>query len=239
MREATLKFYQQNRLIIFPIMIVLCCLTLILIVILPQTGKLLGNQAAAGAIQKKSAVLEAKAAELENYDTADLNNKVKFALGSLPAEKDFATAVGFIQNLTATSGFSIASLTLGGDFKDQNTTSYSINLNLLGPIKSLQTLLNNIENSPRLMRVRSMESTTKADSETGSIFLIVDILYAADTGRLGAIDSPLPQLSQTDQEILSELVRLNPAPVVSAGFPTEGQSTTEELPSRGKANPFE
>lgn len=228
-REEITKFYLNYRLYIFPVIVVLSCLILIIFVIYPQITKLVQNQKLQGQILNKSKFLDAKVEALEGYDSADLNQKVNFAINSYPTEQDFVSAIGVLQNLATQSGFNIVSINLGsGSNKAGNTQSYTLRLDISGPQTLIPLLLSNIEDSPKLMRVNSLDS---GGGSQGAISLNVDILYAPAPKEFGNVDSPLPELSQKDQEIMTKLAK--------TGASVFQLQTASQLGPRGKANPFE
>ncbi len=236
-KDEIIKLYQAQRLYIFPSLVALASLILIILVIYPQTIKLITNQKVKGEIFNKSQFLEAKAQSLESYDPTDLNRQVNFAVGSYPTDRDFVSALALLQSLTLQSGFSITSMSLeNASSKGQNaqSQSYNIKIDILGPSPLLPTLFSKIENSPRLMRVSSVELTSGKDSQGAAVSLTVEVLYSSAAGGLGSNDSPLPQLSQKDEEVIAKLAKLGP--------PVRSQQTTAQsvqLGPRGKANPFE
>lgn len=229
-KEGLLKFYLHYRLYIFPAVAVVSSLILIIFVIYPQAVKLLTNQKLEQDLSKKGAFLEEKAQALESYDTADLSEKIKYVLSSYPTDKDFANAVGVLQNLMAQAGFNIVSLSLGGSSgKEAKLQSYSVKLDLLGPLRFLPVLLSNIEGSPRLMRVSGIETTVGKDEASATITLNIEVLYSEAPSGFGTVDSPLTQLSQKDEEVLAALA--------SSGV-SQLEATAAAAP-RGKSNPFE
>lgn len=231
-KEAILQLYQTYRLYIFPAIVALSSLVLIIFVIYPQTIKLVTNQKVEGEILDKSKLLVAKAEALENYDPTDLSQKVDIAINSYPVDKDFVSALGILQNLTSQAGFSIITMSLGsGSIKIPNTQAYNIKLDVLGPGSLLPVLLSNIESSSRLMRMSSIEVTLGKDSKATIISLNVDVLYSSAPQAFGSVDSPLPELSEQDQEVIVKLARV--------GTSASSHQITSQLGSRGKANPFE
>lgn len=231
-KEYLLKFYQKNRFYIFPIIVGLSSLILIMLVILPQTNKLLTNQKAVGEISKKSQFLEAKAQALEAYDPQDLKIKVDSALVVYPTDKDFASIVGVLQEISARSGFNITSLSLGqGSITGASAQSYSVKLGLLGQASALKTLFNNIEGSSRLMKISRVE-TTLGQGNNATASLTIEVLYAPASGDFGSVDSPLPELSQKEQDILARLASTTQRISIQ-------QSGGSTIGPRGKSNPFE
>ena len=226
-KEELIKFYQNYKMIIFPVLVAICSVILIAVIVLPQTMKLLSSQEVENEILKKSQILEAKAQDLESYDQQDLSVKLNSALNSFPSDKDYAKAVGLLQELAIQSGFIISSLNLGADSQGGGgAQSYNINMAVLGPLDSVQNLLSSIESSSRIMRVKSLESSVKSDLSSASITLNIALLYSSFAGTATDIDSPLPELSEKDEEILAKLEPLKP-------------DISSQLPARGKSNPFE
>lgn len=230
-KEELLNFYQAYRLYVFPAIIVLSSLILITLVIYPQTIKLINNQKVEGEIFNRAQLLEVKAQTLESYDSVDLEKKVDFALGFYPAEKDFVSALGLLQNVASQAGFNIISITVGGgSSKIVDIQNYNIKMEVIGSSRQLSTLLNNIENSPRLMRVSSAETTIGKDDK-GYTSLTIDVLYSSAPQKPGSIDSPLPELSNKDEEVIVKLSQV--------GTQEKFRFSTSSLGPRGKENPFE
>jgi len=199
------------------------------LVIYPVAVKLITNSKVEGEILSKSKFLETKAQALDSLDQVDLDRKVNFALGSLPTDKDFVSAFGLLQSLTSESGFSTTAISLGSDAsKNINAQSYNLKLAIVGPVTLLPILLSNIENSSRLMRVSSFE-TTAGGLQAGTISLNIDVLYLSAPTDFGSVDSPLPGLSEKDDEVIAKLAKGD----------TAASTPTTQLGPRGKENPFE
>lgn len=233
-KEEILKFYQDYRLFIFPAIVALSSLILIIFVIYPQAVKLITNNKIEGEIINKSDLLSSKTQALESLDPADLKTKVDYLLYSYPTDKDFVSAMALLQNLTQSAGFNVVSMSLGSSSQAAATDqSYSLKLDILGSTTQLPILLSSIESSARLMRVSNVEVVTGKDAQGVSISLNVDVLYSAAPKEFGSIDSPLPALSDKDEEIIASLARAG----ISAG--SQVSQSTAPLGPRGKVNPFE
>lgn len=232
-KEELLKLYQSYRLYIFPAIIGLSSLILIVFIIYPQMAKLISNQKVEEEFTIKSNFLEAKAQTLGSYDPADLERKVNIAVGSYPVDKDFISAVSLLQSIVTEAGFNISSISLGsGLAKSTGSQSYSIKLDLTGQNSLLPTLLNKIENSSRVMKVGSVETVIAKDGNAATVALSVDVLYSSAPSSFGSVESPLPELSAQEEEVIAKL-----ATVDNNGVNFE--QSIGELGPRGKANPFE
>ncbi|MBI2600129.1 hypothetical protein HYW43_04410 [Candidatus Daviesbacteria bacterium] len=232
-KEEVLNFYLTYKLYLFPVVIVLSSLVLIMFVIYPQTSKLISNQKIAGDILSRATTLEVKAQALENYDSADLGLKVNYALSAYPTDKDFATAIGLLQNLTIQSGFNIASLSIGSSSsKKVGSQSYTIKLDIVGSVLAVPALLNNIEHSPRIMRISGVEVNMDRNSKLAAVSLVVNMLFAPSPTNFGSIDSSLPELSVNDQETIQKIAKFG------ASVTKPSQAVNLSSP-RGREDPFE
>lgn len=230
-KEIIIKLYQKYRLYIFPGVVALSSLFLIVFVIYPQTVKLISNQQATGDLMNKSKFLEAKVSALENYNEEDLSRRVKLSLSSFPAERDFGNVIELLQQLVRQSGFSIASITLGNTSnKLANSESFEIKLEINGTRALLPFLLDSLEKSPRLMRISNIEASSNQNSGVLEAALGIEVLYSSLPQNFGSIDSPLPEFSQKDEELVVALARS-----VGSILP----SATVSASPRGRQDPFE
>lgn len=230
-KEDIIIFYQQYRLIIFPVLVSVSSVILIVLVIYPQLAKLISNNEAVNTINERSKFLEVKASELSSLDESDLQKKLNIALVALPANKDYTEVINILQSLTAKAGFTIVSLQFGqsADAKGDKS-NFAVKLDITGPKVTLDTLLNNIEKSYRPMRVSGMELTANSSNSSAvSVALAVNVYFAQLPSSIGNIDAPLPELSDKDQELITSLSYSTAAPA-----PVSGGTV-----SRGKPDPFE
>lgn len=203
-KEVLVKFYSTYKLYIFPAVVLTSCLILIVFVIYPQLVSLISNNKVSSGLQKKMDFLEVKAQTLEGYDGRDLSSKLDYALAYLPADKDFTNALGLLQNITSRSSFSILSFALGTQTAIKGAQGYSVKLEVKGPKALLPNLFSGIESSNRVMRVATLEVKSLPDGSVDA-FLGIDVLYSSAPQTFGSADSPLPVLTEEDEQLLSKL----------------------------------
>ncbi len=230
-KETAINFYNKYKLYIFPAVVAASSLFLTIFAIYPQTVKLISNQKIQGELEQKSKILEVKAQTLTSFDESDLARKVQYALFSYPQERDFGNVIGLLQSIGAQSGFAVAAINLeGGTGKTSGAGSYNVRMEISGSKNSLPTLLSRIESSVRLMKILSLEVSVKGNQVVDAV-VGVEVLFSPASASFGSLDSPLPQLSSDDEELLTRLATAVPTVAVS---PTEVVTTP-----RGKVNPFE
>lgn len=227
-KEQIVKFYQMYRLYIFPSIVAVSSIFLIIFAIYPQTVKVMTNQKSQGELDEKVKFLESKVSALESYAAEDLSQKVTAALNAYPPEKDYAAILGLLQQLAAGSGFTINSVSLGNTLSESGAEGFSVKIDLSGSKSFLNTLFANLENSPRILRISSIDASAGKTSGIISVSLNLDVPYSAIPQNAGTTDAPLPELSQKENEILEQLAK------ISVQLPKSVSSST-----RGKSNPFE
>ena len=232
-KESWNKFYKRYQLFIFPAGVAVSCLILVVFVMIPQIGKIIQGTQRQAEIRTKSQFLSTKVEALEGYDEGALQQKVSYLIASLPAEKDFVNIIGLLQKLTSENGFSIISLSLGSSgAPSSQEQSYGVKLETLGSKSLLSRLLNSIENSPRLIRISDMEISAGKAGDFVNVSLTIEVLFSPMPKELGGVDSPLPEVSESEEALIKRLARTQvPATTVSP--------TSVTLTPRGKANPFE
>lgn len=231
-KEEILKFYEKFKLYIFPSVVVLSSAVLIFSIIYPQTMKLLDTQQEIFRLQNQVKFMEDKLQTLSGLNFDDLAIKLKFALNSYPDNKDLVNSIQLLQNIVTQAGFNVSSLSVGsaGLASGDQAQSYGIKLDSLGPIAKLPVLLNNIESSYRLMRVSSLETSAGKESlATASINVV--ILYKTAPPVAGSLDSPLPKLSEEEQNILGKLT--------TVGNIVDSEQEAFKQTARGRLDPFE
>lgn len=228
-KEKFFRFYQKYRLYIFPVSVAVSSLILIIFIIYPQIAKLIQNSYFQQDLNTRSKFLEVKALDLENYDEADLSRKVGLVLTSFPQEKDFTNVVSLLQRLSANSGFSILSLSLTTVQSSSKDQSYGVKIEIVGSKTLLLNLLKSIESSPRIMRISTIDvSAGTRDAVTANVTIEV---FFASLPQGGTLDSPLPQFSDQDEQLISRLATIQPqAPLV---IPSSSSAV------KGRTDPFE
>lgn len=235
-KEGFLKFYLEFRLYIFPIVVAVSSLILIFVVIYPTTVRLINNQKLQKQMLSQSAFLETKAATLEKLDQSDLSKKVSYALVSYPTEPDYSNILGLLQQIANKNGFSVTTLSISNSNNViGGVQKYNVKLEAIGGKDLLPRLITSIESSTRIMKVKDIAVSPGKDINSITLSMEVEVLYSAIPTSLGGPDSPLPQLSDKDQQLLTTLaIFSNSATRVVAAT----QSASPSSP-RGKANPFE
>lgn len=230
-KDTIISFYNKYKLYVFPTVVVASSLFLTIFAIYPQTVKLISNQKAQSQLEERSKILQVKAQTLASFDGSDLSRKVQYALFSYPQERDFGNVIGLLQSIGSQSGFAVTAINLeGGVSKTSAAGGYHVRMEISGPKSLLPPLLKSIESSVRLMKVVSLEISVKG-SQTVDAVVGVEVLFSPDPQSFGSLDSPLPELSAEDEELLRRLansvstVAVSPAEVVTTPI--------------GKVNPFE
>lgn len=231
--EQLKKYYQQYRLIIFPVVTAGASLILIALVIFPQLSKFLSNNEAYTSLQKQNEFLEVKADELENVNSGDLKQKLDISLAALPAGRDLTETMALLQSIVAQSGFLLNSLEFGSSAAGKGTTGYTVNLDVTGSKANLSNLLNSIESSYRPMKVNNVDVALSRTDDNVNSTISINVFYAPIPNSVGKIDAPVPKLSATEQELIDKLSQ------ETSLASSVDQSAPVNISPTGKADPFE
>jgi len=233
MKTQIKEFYGKYRVFIYPAVVSVASLIIIILVLIPQIQAFIDGRSTLEDANQKSKFLETKASELSNIDSEDLSKKLSLAVSSLPTDKDYGSIIGIIQRIGSDTGARIVSLSISSGAAEKNV-GFSVQLTVIGLKESVDRMIENIENSPRIMKVSNMEiSTSRTDGAVGADF-VVNVFYEPAPKTLGSIESELPKFSQADEEILARLASTS----LSTTSPSSPTGPSQLLP-RGKANPFQ
>ena len=219
-----MKNLVKYMIFIYPLAVGVASLILIFFVIVPQLQGFLSGQENVSSARIRLNNLDAKAATLANFDQKAYTEKLLAAFSSLPVDQDLSAIVGIFQNLTTSAGMALSNLRVGGE---EEGNSYSVTAEVVGPANNLSLLLDVVDNSPRVMKLVTLD-TNPAGGDLVNATISVNVFYAPAPDSLGLVDTPLPELTEEDQAILTSLTVPG-----SVGIPEPVL-----LPS-GKSNPFE
>lgn len=242
-KEAIQKLYSRYRNIIFPVLVGLAGMVLIVLVIIPQISGYFKSQDDAKKTQSRLEVLEVKAAELVNLPEEDLKQKLQSAVLALPTTKDYTSVIGLIQRLSVESGVTLQSVNLdtGRTASLSEANSYAVNIEIASSKSGFDAFLKRIEDGPALMKVGSIEVDSAGSDGSVTASIVIDVFFSPTPKNLGSVETPLPKLSEEEQQLASELeskVALVPVSAPPPSGEITGQPPANILP-RGKANPFE
>lgn len=228
-KETVISFYLKYRIFIYPILVGLASIFLITLVVWPQIRGLLLDRQDFDKVKSRLELLQVKAQTLEGLDENGLKERLNIALSSLPADQDFATMVGVIQEISTSSGMSLVALQTAGSAPPVGSSqSFLLKMEVVGSRVGLVELLDSIDKASRVMKISSIELNFSKGGDAIDAAVAVEVFYSAPPQQLGSIDQQLPIISDEDQKLLvtlsSSLGRRAAAPVL--------------LP-RGKSNPFE
>lgn len=247
-KEALVKFYSLNKLVIFPVLVALASATLIILVIFPQIKGYFKGQDDIKVTQEKVKVLGVKASELQNIPEADLKSKLQTAAQALPEEKDYTTVIGILQRLAASSGVSLASVNLegGGGKGVPGVSSFGVKASITGSRLGFDEFVKAVQNAPILMKISAISVDTSGGQDSVAVSLALSVYYSPTPKSLGGIDSPLPKLTEDEEKLAAKLASnvgstsVVTIPVTGPGEqPKIGEEPPKVLLPRGKENPFE
>lgn len=229
-KEGFINIYSKYKLILFPAVIVIVTILIGYFVLFPQIGNLISSQDKITEISRKVKVLNEKVKKLESLDEQDLKDKLAIVLNTLPQEADFAKTLSIIQTLAVQYQFIIVSFQTGrSDDKSLKLASYGVSLDLSGPKDQVERFIESINTNFRMMRTGRLDINIPQGGNDATTTLSVDVYFSQIPTSIGAVDAPLAELTNQDEELINELE--SSQPIIAEEFIPLGP--------RGKPNPFE
>lgn len=236
-KEVIGKLYFKYRFYIFPAVSALCCLILIIFVIYPQVTQVIKSFDDLQQKENKLHVLKVKTADLEELNEAELTQKLNAMLVVLPEDKDYPSLIGVLRSLTSRFGVLLSSLQIGkvsSPAKAETGSAFAVTLEFSGSKALVSRLITALESSNRIMKIRSMDLSFNKTTDAINASFMLDVFFAPIPTNIGSYETPLPKLTQKDQEMIASLTRDINKPV---SLPISSSSATTV--TRGKINPFE
>lgn len=232
MKNTILELYYHYKIIIFPVLIGLAGLGLIFLVIWPQFNEYTAGQEELTAAKDRAALLDQKVKGLQSLNIQNIDDKLAVAVTAFPSDKDYPGVIGLIQYLVLESSLTLGQLQIGqGSSPIKGTSpSYSIRFEVSGSREALNSMLNKIEHSYRVVKVSTIDVVSNSSNEVAAT-INIESFYEPAPNALGSVDAPLQALTSDDEKIISELAKVAP--------PQAPQTADVSNLPRGKSNPFQ
>lgn len=227
--EQLKQFYTRYKLVIWPVIVGLCSVVIIALVIVPQLLSYFSLKQQGDELNNRLGLLQVKAKELQQIDPQVYNKNLNLALSALPPEKEVPQAVTILQTFISQSGMTLEAIKFASGQTTTINNNYQINITVLGDFNSLKKLLTNIRNSPRIYRVDMINAQSSRGGTSVEADITMTVFYEPLNNTIGAVDQPLPQLTDKDQHVLTDLSTKNQVVATNASVLT--------VPL-GKSDPF-
>lgn len=234
------ELYYRYKHIIWPLFAGLASIVILSLVIIPQMLGYLDTRGKIITLSQRSSTLLAKASELQTVDKGVTQSDLKTVFTVLPTDQDAPQAMTILQGQIAKSGL-VLKHTNFVPSGQQNKDSYQFNVVVNGPIAALRNLLINLEDSPRIFQVESMNIKFQKQDQTLEAEIPVSVFYKGAPSTIGAIDKPVQKITDEERKTLVKLTSLVAQTVGS--WQVNQATATPTFPSApgpvGKADPFE
>lgn len=231
MNKFLKELYFKYQILLKPILLSLASIIVLSLVIIPQLLSYLDVGNNINSLQNKIGIYEAKAQELDKIDPDLALKSLQTVFLALPKDKEIPQGFLVLQSLISQSGLALDSTKLVDS--TTNSGSFRISISVTGTLESLRSLLINLQNSPRVLRIDGIEAQSLKRGLEMQATIILTMFYDS-TQVSTAPDQPLAQLDQKDQTLLDGLKR-SISKLGDLGAP----SATRSAVPLGKSDPFE
>lgn len=227
------EIYQKYRIVILPVLTGLASLVIIVFVIIPHFLTYLDVRKQISGTMDDTAFLVAKAEELQNIDEAATRKDLQTVFTVLPSVQEVPQAMSVLQGLVQKSGLGlISTVYVSSGAAASGGNNFGLNLTVNGPLSQVKSFLSYLQAAPRMFQVQSVNVRFQRGSSGAEVEVPIRVFFSPESGSIGSIDKPLPQLTGEEEILLSKLT----AAVGEAGAPAESTSSAVPL---GKSDPFQ
>jgi Tfp pilus assembly protein PilO len=232
--EDIVGIYQRYKIVIFPVLVGVLSVVIGYTIIYHQISLYISGNDEISRLKDRITRLTTKAQTLSSLDTSNLQTELDTSLTALPADKDLANLIGLIQSQAAVNNVILVTASVGQTGGDPKAkfNPFILTLEVGGSTVNFRNFVNSLEKTPRVMRVATLNVSPSIASSAASATTAVELYYAPTPSEVGAIDAPVPTISQSEQDILDNLSS------ESTVVPTVGGAPVDSVP-QGKANPFQ
>lgn len=235
MIEKQLKgFYNQYKLLVWPICTTLASAVILVFVIIPQLLSYLNVRTQIGQLQMRVDSLDVKAQELQQLDGNKITQQFNSAFTVFPTDPQIPSALVVLQGLADNSGVKITSTTYAtGQHGSSGQNSFVLDLTVDGSITQMRSFLTSLQSTTRIFQVTSISAHF-----TKNYMLEADIpiavFYQPSSSVTWSVEQEMPTFSTKDEQFLSQVIQQ----VTNAQQETQRVEASYSAVPVGKLNPF-
>lgn len=217
---------------ILPVISLVFCVILLGLVTVPQTLSLMSAFKTLSELNNQQTELDNKISQLQRINEEEYKTDLETALIALPPEKDVPGAVDQILIILSGSGLHLDGVAFDNSSDATvQTENYAVRLSVTGAMDQLKAFIDKTKNSPRIIKINSIETSTGPDQILGATISLLVFYHPLPTNV--ATDNPtVPLLTDSDISLL-EKIKEN-----ASTIPTLSQLDATNIPT-GKSDPFQ
>lgn len=224
--------YRRYKLIIWPVFSGLASVIILALVIVPQFFSYLKIKDQISLTENHSSKLDAKAAELEQFDQSVTKRKLETAFTVLPSDQDVPKSLAILQSIVRSSALELKSTNFVSSRKGKGKESFQLTITVSGPIGMIRSFLLTLKDSPQIFQVESINIKFLRTGSVVEAAIPISVFYEGISQVQSKPDQPLPKLTQDEEELLLKFSK------ITAGLEGSSSAVSESVPL-GKSDPFE
>ena len=200
-----------------------------LLVVFPNIFQYFENQKKIDDTTDKITFFQQKAKTLQAINQGDFKEALRQSLIVLPPDKEAPAAIAQLYYILGQTGINAENISFS-EGSNPEGRSFRISMEISGSLSSLTNFIIKLKESPRIIRIESLEVGTQGN--TGEIFssIILNAYYEPLPASAVAIDKPVSMPSQKEIDLLSKLQ--------TTSFPIFAEDT-DYSGVKGRDNPFQ
>lgn len=200
---TSMKKYQN---LIVPVVAIVIGLVVLGLVIVPQGLKIPETNKQIDEVRKNINALNLKIGQLNGINLNQYKDDLNSSLVALPEEKDIPGAMTLVFNLLKNNGLTLNGISFGSEAPAATTSLFTIKVDVTGSKDSLTSFINQLKESPRVIKVDTLATSATASDTSMQILIGLNTFFQPipKTQEL-AIDKPVELPTQQNKDTLTTI----------------------------------
>ena len=222
--------YKKYELFVIPFITALLIVLMVVLVIVPNVFQYIETEKKLSEAKVKVDFFKQKKVNLQAIDKTQYTTGINRSLAILPDDKDTPAAISQLYYVLGLTNMQVQNIAFSEGGEDKTGKNFKISLELNGTFSELTNFILKLKETPRIMRINSLEVSSPSGSTSLFASFILSAYYEPLPKEISTVDQPLAQITDKDLEVLGKLS--------NTAFPVTTENTNFSGP-KGKDNPFE
>lgn len=228
----TNPLYIRYKQYLVPAIVLIIATLITVLVTVPQFLRLFETFKRINDLTEQREFYRTKVAELEQIDQETFQEDLDTALLALPVEKNITGVAGELLAALSGSGMSLDGISFSNSPPEsQKVEEFGLKVDVTGTEEQLKNFLERVKLTPRMIKMTSLEVGKARDTRISAGVGFVT-LYQQLPSNIGAVDEPVPVISQESLEVLANIKSR------ALSLPSIDSSSGAGGGNFGKLNPF-
>lgn len=224
--------FKKYNFLILPVISIIFCVVVVIFLLMPSVFKVMEVDKSIAQAKSQSENYNNKVLKLKDIDLATYKSDIATIAKALPYEMDLTSAINILNLLVSLNGLQSENLAFGNPREGEDGLMViQMNLDLKGNTRQLEGFIKSAQESPRIVKIDSIDVVNSRTSDTIQAAVVVFLYYKEQTAVNLSIDGAVPTKNEELNKLLAKIIKNQS--IIPVSPPGSGGSV-----NRGKPDPF-